>query len=65
MLRYQVTVSTCYGGTTYFIKANQQITLAEPKFLGKNDYGKDIYLKLAELETSIMAKGIYNFNLDS
>ena len=26
-------------------KANQQITLAEPKFLGKNDYGKDIYLK--------------------
>ena len=30
-----------------------------------SDIKKDIYLKLAELETSIMAKGIYNFNLDS
>ena len=26
-------------------KANEQITLAEPKFIGKNDKGKDIYLK--------------------
>ena len=26
-------------------KANQQFTLAEPKLIGKNDYGKDIYLK--------------------
>ncbi len=26
-------------------KAAQQIILAEPKFVGKNDYGKDIYLK--------------------
>ena len=26
-------------------KAAQQLTLAEPKFIGKNDKGKDIYLK--------------------
>ncbi len=30
-----------------------------------SDIKKDIYLKLAEQETSFMAKGIYNFNLDS
>ena len=30
-----------------------------------SDIKKDIYLKLAEQETSLMAKGIYNFNLDS
>ena len=26
-------------------KASQQINLAEPKLIGKNDLGKDIYLK--------------------
>ncbi|MFL2893088.1 MAG: type I DNA topoisomerase [Candidatus Pelagibacter sp.] len=26
-------------------KAAQQLTLAEPKFIGQNDYGKDIFLK--------------------
>ena len=30
-----------------------------------SDIKKQIYLKLAEQEPSLMAKGIYNFNLDS
>lgn len=35
MLSYQVTISTCYVGPTYFIEANQQITATclFPKFL--------------------------------
>ena len=38
-------------------KASQQIHLAEPKLIGKNDLGKDIFLKMEDLDL------IYNLRL--
>ena len=39
-------------------KASQQINLAEPKLIGKNDLGKDIFLKMEGLDL------IYNLKLN-